>query len=119
MSEKIQSSSDEYISIGSLNNVWGVAIGRNTSVTITPTNNAPPQTLGDRITRAFSKAELARLCASLNIIYEDIERTTKTGTAHELVDYHVRRNDLETLLAALEAERPNVAFDWRNSFSNQ
>lgn len=56
----------------------------------------------------FNDEELRTLCFELEIEYEDLPATTRTGRARELISYCQRENQVDRLVLAMRRERPNL-----------
>lgn len=63
------------------------------------------------LNKHFNDDELRTLCFALQIDYETLPAQGKQGKARELIEYMNRLDRLDDLVAALEAERPNI--NWR------
>jgi hypothetical protein len=59
---------------------------------------------------SFNREELRQLCFKLGIDFDDLEGTTRTAKARELLLYFWRQGRLPDLAAAVKNERPQV--DW-------
>ncbi len=59
----------------------------------------------------FGLEDLQNLCFSIDVDFEELAGSSKSGRVRELILYCQRRGMLDQLLMACEAERPNV--DWR------
>ncbi|MBK8900556.1 MAG: hypothetical protein IPM53_05190 [Anaerolineaceae bacterium] len=58
------------------------------------------------ISERFDLSELKTLCLGLDIDFENLSGTNKNDKIRELITYMIRREELATLLKALQAERP-------------
>jgi hypothetical protein len=72
-----------------------------------------PVELRDFIDKTFNDDELRGLCFELDIPYDDLGASTKSGKARELVAYCQRRTRLVELEAACRRLRPNTSEDGR------
>ena len=71
--------------------------------------------LRDFLDKYFNDDELRGLCFELNIPYEDLGASTKSGKARELVAYCQRRTRLVELEAACRRLRPTAFEDGRTA----
>lgn len=58
----------------------------------------------------FNLSELKTLCFNLDVAYEDLGGSGKSGKVRELIQYLERRNRLADLEAAVRAQRPDIAW---------
>ncbi|MBE2224612.1 MAG: hypothetical protein IAF02_23940 [Anaerolineae bacterium] len=63
----------------------------------------------DDIANSFNTSELAELCMSLKVDYEDLGSGGKRSQARELIGYMERRGRLPELIQALVDKRPQLA----------
>ena len=75
-----------------------------------PPTDAYPALLQERLTAAFSRAELADLCLRLGVNFDSLPDAGLGAQAREFVLLLARQGRLPALLAALRDERPAV--DW-------
>lgn len=75
-----------------------------------PPTDAYPALLQERLTAAFSRAELADLCLRLGVNFDSLPDAGLAAQARELVLLLARQERLPALLALARAERPHV--DW-------
>lgn len=75
-----------------------------------PPSDAYPALLQERLTAAFSRAELADLCLRLGVNFDSLPDAGLDAQARELVLLLARQGRLLALLALARAERPHV--DW-------
>ncbi|RMG93965.1 MAG: hypothetical protein D6706_14645, partial [Chloroflexi bacterium] len=67
-----------------------------------------PKVIHETLVTHFSLEELRVLCFQLNIEYENLEGSNKSGKALALVKYAQRHNRYTDLVNAIRQERPHL-----------
>jgi len=56
----------------------------------------------------FNESELRDLCFDLAVPYENLPGSSKQDKARELIDFFLRRRDIQDLVSAVYQRRPNA-----------
>ena len=115
----------DQINVGNISGSSGIAIGRGASAqagssstegqssfTPRPTTGGNGVNLVRQMVEAFNLSELADLCFSLNVDFDNIPGSTLNAKAREMYLYFNRRGRIEALLEQLAAQRPGQ--QWRD-----
>jgi hypothetical protein len=88
----------------------GLASGAVVDVELT-VSGGTYETLFEAMNALFNDAEIRDICFNLNIDYEDLSGSGKSGKIRELISFCERRVGIQHLYAMVKKKRPKVEWD--------